>query len=104
MKKMPKMVEEWRRAKREARQKERAENARKQRLLALAREKFGVSVDIRSPKFQEMVKDMEKEEKRKLKAVKRMQREEEKAAITKALNLASAAKPPPAAPDDSSPV
>ncbi|XP_018429971.1 PREDICTED: growth arrest and DNA damage-inducible proteins-interacting protein 1 [Nanorana parkeri] len=102
MKKMPKMVEEWRRAKREARQKAREENAKKQHLLALAREKFGVSIDSRSARFQEMVKEMEKEEKRKLKAVKRIQREEEKAAIAKALNVASAAKPP-TAPDSGSP-
>ncbi|KAM9312064.1 large ribosomal subunit protein mL64 [Gastrophryne carolinensis] len=93
MAKMPKMVEDWRRGKREARLKERAEKAQKQRLLTMAREKFGASIDPRSAKFQEMVKEMEKEEKRKLKAVKKLQREEERAAIAAVLNSAATAKP-----------
>ncbi|KAM3926071.1 large ribosomal subunit protein mL64 [Leptodactylus fuscus] len=97
MAKMPKMVEEWRRAKKEARQKERDEKARKERLLALAREKFGVHVDSRSTKFQEMVKELEKEEKKKAKAVKRKQREEERAAMASVLSAVPAAAHP--APD-----
>lgn len=91
MAKMPKMVEDWRRGKREARQKEKEEKAKKQRLLLIAREKFGVTVDPRSPKFLEMMKDLEKDEKRKLKAVKRMQREEERAAIAAAFAVKPAA-------------
>lgn len=97
MAKMPKMVEEWRRAKRETKQKERDEKARKERLLALAREKFGVQVDFRSAKFQEMMKELEKEEKKKMKALKRKQREEERAAMAAVLN----AVPAPPAPDTS---
>ncbi|XP_072255651.1 large ribosomal subunit protein mL64 [Pyxicephalus adspersus] len=101
MAKMPKMIADWRRDKKEAKIKEREEKAKKQRLLTLAREKFGVNVDPRSPKFQEMVKEMEKEERRKLKAVKKMQREEERAAIAAALNAAAAARSP-TTPDSSS--
>ncbi|XP_077326442.1 large ribosomal subunit protein mL64 [Lithobates pipiens] len=99
MAKMPKMVEDWRKGKREARQKEKEEKAKKQRLLLVAREKFGVTVDPRSPKFLEMMKDLEKDEKRKLKAVKRMQREEERAAIAAAFTVK-----PPADSDSGSPV
>lgn len=99
MAKMPKMVEDWRKGKREARQKEKEEKAKKQRLLLVAREKFGVTVDPRSPKFLEMMKDLEKDERRKLKAVKRMQLEEDRAAIAAAF-----AVKPPADSDSSSPV
>ncbi|KAG8550544.1 hypothetical protein GDO81_024112, partial [Engystomops pustulosus] len=91
MAKMPKMVEEWRRAKKEAKQKARDEKARKERLLALAREKFGIHVDFRSPKFQEMVKELEKEERKKMKALKKQQREEERAAMAAVLNVVGGA-------------
>lgn len=101
MAKMPKMVADWRRDKREARLKEKADKANKLRLLALAREKFGINVDPRSPKFLQMLKDLEKDEKRKLKAVKRMQREEERAAIAAAFKTASFN--PPAEPESSNP-
>ncbi|XP_040270926.1 growth arrest and DNA damage-inducible proteins-interacting protein 1 [Bufo bufo] len=101
MAKMPKMVEEWRRAKKETKQKEREDKARKERLLALARERFGVHVDSRSAKFQEMVKELEKEEKKKMKAVKKKQREEERAAMAAVLNaIPTAAQPSPPAPDN----
>ncbi|KAM4039906.1 large ribosomal subunit protein mL64 [Anomaloglossus baeobatrachus] len=102
MAKMPKMVEEWRRAKKEAKQKEREEKARKERLLALAREKFGIQVDFRSAKFQEMVKELEKDEKKKMKAIKRKQREEERAAMAALLTtIPSAGQPAPPASDTS---
>ncbi|XP_056425726.1 growth arrest and DNA damage-inducible proteins-interacting protein 1 [Hyla sarda] len=98
MAKMPKMVEEWRRSKKEAKQKARDEKARKERLLVIARERFGVHVDFRSAKFQEMMKELEKEERKKMKAVKRKQKEEERAAM---LNAIPTAAPPPPAPDTS---
>ncbi|KAG9473111.1 large ribosomal subunit protein mL64 [Eleutherodactylus coqui] len=94
MAKMPKMVEDWRKAKKEARQKERDEKARKNRLLTLAREKFGMQIDFRSVKFQEMVKDLEKEEKKKMKAIKKRQREEERAAMAELLKGIPTAAPP----------
>lgn len=71
MAKMPKMVEEWRREKREAKVKQREEKVRRDRLLAEARERFGYSIDPRNAKFQDMVKELEKEEKKKLKLIKR---------------------------------
>ncbi|OCT59351.1 growth arrest and DNA damage-inducible proteins-interacting protein 1 [Xenopus laevis] len=74
--KMPKMVSDWRREKREVKQKQRDEKNRKERLVAIAREKFGVNVDHRSPKFLEMVKELEKEEKKKQKALARRLKEE----------------------------
>uniref|UniRef100_A0A8C5LKI2 Large ribosomal subunit protein mL64 n=1 Tax=Leptobrachium leishanense TaxID=445787 RepID=A0A8C5LKI2_9ANUR len=74
--KMPKMVEDWRRERRERREKEEQEKVQKERLLAQAREKFGVNIDYRSPKFLEMVKDLEKQEKKRRKLLKKQLKEE----------------------------
>ncbi|XP_063302018.1 large ribosomal subunit protein mL64 [Pelobates fuscus] len=74
--KMPQMVADWRREKRELKQKQQDEKDRRERLLAQAREKFGLNVDYRSPKFQEMVKELEKQEKKRRKLLKKEQREE----------------------------
>ncbi|RVE69118.1 hypothetical protein OJAV_G00074480 [Oryzias javanicus] len=79
MAKMPQMVADWRREKREAKQKLKEEKARREKLLAEARERFGSSVDPRSPKFLEMVAELEKEEKKKKKLLKRRLREEQAA-------------------------
>ncbi|XP_020376830.1 growth arrest and DNA damage-inducible proteins-interacting protein 1 [Rhincodon typus] len=76
MAKMPKMVEDWRREKRELKIQQREEKARRERLLSEARERFGYSIDPRSSKFQEMVKELEKEEKKKRKLMKRRKKEE----------------------------
>ncbi|XP_007573165.2 growth arrest and DNA damage-inducible proteins-interacting protein 1 isoform X2 [Poecilia formosa] len=91
MAKMPKMVEDWRREKREAKQKLKEEKERKAKLLAEAQERFGYKVDPRSPKFLEMVAEIEKEEKKKRKLLKRRQKE------------AQAAAPPAAAPPAAQP-
>ncbi|XP_019749071.1 growth arrest and DNA damage-inducible proteins-interacting protein 1 [Hippocampus comes] len=77
MAKMPKMIADWRREKRETKQKLKEEKARRDKLLAEARERFGYSVDPRSPKFVEMVAEIEKEEKKKKKLLKRRLREEQ---------------------------
>ncbi|OCT90439.1 hypothetical protein XELAEV_18019053mg [Xenopus laevis] len=78
---LAKMVADWRREKREVKQKLREEKARKERLMAIACDKFGLNVDHWSPKFQEMVKELEKEEeKKKQKALKRIQKAESLAA------------------------
>ncbi|XP_012681173.1 growth arrest and DNA damage-inducible proteins-interacting protein 1 [Clupea harengus] len=77
MAKMPQMVATWRREKREARVKQKDEKAKRDRLLAEARERFGYAMDPRSPKFQDMIKEIEKEEKKKKKLLKRRKREEE---------------------------
>ncbi|KAG7504323.1 growth arrest and DNA damage-inducible proteins-interacting protein 1 [Solea senegalensis] len=80
MAKMPKMVADWRRGKREAKQKQKEDKARREKLLAVARERFGYAVDPRSPKFLEMVAEIEKEDKKKKKLMKRMLKEEQAAA------------------------
>ncbi|KAM4535157.1 large ribosomal subunit protein mL64 [Fundulus diaphanus] len=80
MAKMPKMIEDWRREKREGKQKLKEEKARKAKMLAEARERFGYNVDPRSPKFLEMVAEIEKEEKKKKKLLKRRLKEEQAAA------------------------
>ncbi|XP_037332741.2 large ribosomal subunit protein mL64 [Pungitius pungitius] len=86
MAKMPKMIADWRREKRETKSKLKEEKARRTKLLAEARERFGYALDPRSPKFLEMVAEIEKEEKKKKKLVKRRLRDEQLAA------------PPPVAP------
>lgn len=80
MAKMPKMIADWRREKRETKQKLKDEKTRHAKLLAEARERFGFSVDPRSPKFLEMVAEIEKEEKKKKKLLKRRLKEEQAAA------------------------
>ncbi|KAL7378711.1 hypothetical protein ABVT39_017496 [Epinephelus coioides] len=77
MAKMPKMIADWRKEKREAKLKMKAEKARRAKLLVEARERFGFNVDPRSPKFLELVAEIEKEDKRKKKLLKRRQREEQ---------------------------
>ncbi|XP_057673331.1 growth arrest and DNA damage-inducible proteins-interacting protein 1 [Corythoichthys intestinalis] len=79
MAKMPKMIADWRKEKREAKQKLKEEKARREKLLAEARERFGYALDPRSPKFLEMVAEIEKEEKKKRKLMKRRLREEQAA-------------------------
>ncbi|MEQ2243357.1 hypothetical protein ILYODFUR_006239 [Ilyodon furcidens] len=80
MAKMPKMIEDWRREKRETKRKLKEEKAKKAKLLAEAQERFGYSMDPRSPKFLEMVAEIEKEEKKKKKLLKRRVKEEQVAA------------------------
>ncbi|KAM3864394.1 large ribosomal subunit protein mL64 [Diretmus argenteus] len=89
MAKMPKMVADWRKEKREAKLKVKAEKARRARLLAEARERFGYALDPRSAKFVEMVAEIDKEEKKKQKLMKRKLKQEQAAAPV---------TPPPAAP------
>lgn len=76
MAKMPKMVADWRKEKRETKRKQKEEKARHAKLLAAARESFGYALDPRSPKFLEMVSEIEKEEKKKQKQMKRKLKEE----------------------------
>uniref|UniRef100_A0A3B4XW49 Large ribosomal subunit protein mL64 n=1 Tax=Seriola lalandi dorsalis TaxID=1841481 RepID=A0A3B4XW49_SERLL len=80
MAKMPKMIADWRREKRESKLKQKEEKARRDMLLSQARERFGYAVDPRSPKFLEMVAEIEKEEKKRRKLVKRRLKEEQVAA------------------------
>lgn len=80
MAKMPKMIADWRREKQETKRKLKEEKARRAKLLAEARERFGYAMDPRSPKFLEMVAEIEKEEKRKKKLLKRKLKVEQAAA------------------------
>ncbi|XP_073351056.1 large ribosomal subunit protein mL64 [Pagrus major] len=80
MAKMPKMVADWRREKHESKRKLKEEKARRAKMLAEARERFGYALDPRSPKFLEMVAEIEKEEKKKKKLMKRRLKEEQAAA------------------------
>lgn len=77
MAKMPKMVADWRKEKHETRRKLKEEKARRAKLLAEAKERFGHAVDPRSNKFLEMVAEIEKEEKKKKKLLKRRLKEEQ---------------------------
>ncbi|XP_067278608.1 large ribosomal subunit protein mL64 [Pseudorasbora parva] len=77
MAKMPKMVADWKKQKKEIKQKQREEKIKRDKLLAEARERFGYALDPRSIKFKEMVAEIEKEEKKKRKLLKRRKREEE---------------------------
>ncbi|XP_059204559.1 large ribosomal subunit protein mL64 [Centropristis striata] len=79
MAKMPKMIADWRKEKREAKIKMNEEKARRARLLAVARDHFGFTVDPRSRKFLDMVAEIEKEEKKNKKLVKRRLKEEQAA-------------------------
>ena len=71
MAKMPKMVADWRKEKRETKMKAREDKDKRARLLAEARERFGFAIDPRSTRFQEMVDEIEKEERKKKKLMKR---------------------------------
>ena len=77
MAKMPKMVADWKRERRETKKKLAEDKIKKEKLLAEARERFGYAVDPRSTKFQEMVAELEKEQKKKRKLLKRRQKEEQ---------------------------
>lgn len=80
MAKMPKMIADWRKEKYEAKRKLKEEKARREKLLAEAKERFGHAVDPRNSKFLEMVAEIEKEERKKRKLMKRRLREEQAAA------------------------
>ncbi|XP_062310461.1 large ribosomal subunit protein mL64 [Osmerus eperlanus] len=71
MAKMPKMVADWRKEKRDTKMKAREDKDKRARLLAEARERFGFAIDPRSARFQEMVGEIEKEERKKKKLMKR---------------------------------
>lgn len=71
------MIADWRKEKHEAKRKLKEEKAKKERLLAEARERFGYTLDPRSSKFKDMLAEIEKEEKKKRKLLKRQKREEE---------------------------
>ncbi len=78
---MPKMIADWKKQKRETKQKQREEKINRDKMLAEARERFGYAMDPRSAKFKDMVAEIEKEEKKKNKLLKRRKKEEEESAV-----------------------
>ncbi|XP_038627077.1 growth arrest and DNA damage-inducible proteins-interacting protein 1 [Tachyglossus aculeatus] len=90
MAKMPQMIADWRREKQERWEKAQADKLRRGRLLAEAREQLGYNVDPRSTKFQELVRDLEKKQRKQLKEQKQQQKLEARAV---ALQAAAAASP-----------
>ncbi|XP_033113921.1 growth arrest and DNA damage-inducible proteins-interacting protein 1-like [Anneissia japonica] len=71
MKKMPKLIAEYKKKEAEKLAQEEASKLKRQRLLEEAKEKMGYAIDPRNPRFQKMLADIEKEEKKKKKELKR---------------------------------
>ncbi len=61
MAKMPKMIADWKKQKRETKQ-QREEKINRDKMLAEARERFGYAMDPRSAKFKDMVAEIERGE------------------------------------------
>lgn len=80
MAKMPQMIENWRRQQRERWEKAQADKERRARLQAEAQERLGYHVDPRSARFQELLQDMEKQQRKRLKEEKQRQKKEARAA------------------------
>lgn len=80
MAKMPQMIEDWRRQKRERWEKAQADKERRARLQAEAQERLGYHVDPRSARFQELLQDLDKQQRKRLKEEKQRQKKEARAA------------------------
>eukprot|EP00069_Balaena_mysticetus_P005474 bmy_04858T0 len=91
MAKMPQMIETWQRQQQERREKERADKERRARLQAEAQERLGYHVDPRSARFQELLQDLEKQHRKRLKEEKQRKKKEARAAA-----MAAAAAQDPA--------
>ncbi|XP_004476081.1 large ribosomal subunit protein mL64 [Dasypus novemcinctus] len=94
MAKMPKMIEDWRRQKQERWEKAQAEKERRARLQAEAQERLGYQVDPRSARFQELLQDMEKEQRKRLKEEKQRKKKEARAAALAAAQDPAASEAP----------
>ncbi|XP_008853678.1 growth arrest and DNA damage-inducible proteins-interacting protein 1 [Nannospalax galili] len=96
MAKMPQMIENWRRQKQERWEKAQAEKERKAQLQAEAQERLGYHVDPRSARFQELLQDLDKQQRKRLKEEKQRQKEVARAAAmaaTEAQDLATSGVP-----------
>ncbi|XP_071952549.1 large ribosomal subunit protein mL64-like [Antedon mediterranea] len=71
MKKMPSLIKDFKKKQLEKFAEEEAAKEKRQRLLEEAKEKMGYAIDPRNPRFQQMLADIEKEEKRKKKELKK---------------------------------
>ncbi|XP_004635603.1 growth arrest and DNA damage-inducible proteins-interacting protein 1 [Octodon degus] len=80
MAKMPQMIENWRQQQRERWEKVQADKERRARLQAEAQERLGYHVDPRSTRFQELLQDLEKQQRKRLKEEKQRQKKEARAA------------------------
>lgn len=80
MAKMPQMIENWRRQQQARREKEQADKERRARLQAEAQERLGYHVDPRSARFQELLQDLEKQHRKRLKEEKQRKKKEARAA------------------------
>ena len=72
--KMPQMIENWRRQQQARREKAQADKERRARLQAEAQERLGYHVDPRSARFQELLQDLEKQHRKRLKEEKQRRR------------------------------
>ncbi|XP_004688760.1 PREDICTED: growth arrest and DNA damage-inducible proteins-interacting protein 1 [Condylura cristata] len=80
MAKMPQMIENWQRQQQERRKKAQADKERRAQLQAEAQERLGYHVDPRSTRFQELLQDLEKQQRKHLKEEKQRQKKEARAA------------------------
>lgn len=76
MAKMPQMIENWRKQKRERWEKIQADKERRARLQAEAQEQLGYHVDPRSARFQELLQDLDKQQRKRLKEERQRQKKE----------------------------
>ncbi|XP_006996283.1 large ribosomal subunit protein mL64 [Peromyscus maniculatus bairdii] len=96
MAKMPQMIETWRQQKRERWEKAQADKERRARLQAEAQERLGYHVDPRSARFQELVQDLDKQQRKRLKEERQRQKKEAQAAamaLTEAQDPAVSGEP-----------
>ncbi|XP_008564869.1 PREDICTED: growth arrest and DNA damage-inducible proteins-interacting protein 1 [Galeopterus variegatus] len=91
MAKMPQMIENWRQQQRERWEKAQADKERRAQLQAEVQERLGYHVDPRSARFQELLQDLEKQQRKRLKEEKQRQKKEARAAA-----MAAAAAQDPA--------
>ncbi|XP_014448133.1 growth arrest and DNA damage-inducible proteins-interacting protein 1 [Tupaia chinensis] len=94
MAKMPQMIENWRQQQRERWEKAQADKERKARLQAEAQERLGYHVDPRSARFQELLQDLEKQQRKRLKEEKQQKKKEARAAAGAVRPRAKAQLPP----------
>lgn len=70
------MIENWRKQKRERWEKIQADKERRARLQAEAQERLGYHVDPRSARFQELLQDLDKQQRKRLKEERQRQKKE----------------------------
>ncbi|XP_021487884.1 large ribosomal subunit protein mL64 [Meriones unguiculatus] len=97
MAKMPQMIANWRKQKQERWEKIQADKERRARLQAEAQERLGYHVDPRSARFQELLQDLDKQQRKRLKDEKQRKRKEAQLAA-----MASAEAQDPASDEPSS--